>query len=94
MPRPAALIVVRGDGLPRRSYLYTGDLPEWCWALLVLLARSRAAYNVGSPDPVTVKELACRTAELVPHSRWRFGSRRAVRSDPALVRPFDQARPS
>jgi nucleoside-diphosphate-sugar epimerase len=58
-------IVVRGDGLPRRSYLYTGDLPEWCWALLVR-GRSGAAYNVGSPDPVTVKELACRTAELSP----------------------------
>jgi nucleoside-diphosphate-sugar epimerase len=58
-------IVVRGDGRPRRSYLYAGDLPEWCWSLLVR-GRSGAAYNVGSPDPITVEELACRTAELSP----------------------------
>ena len=58
-------IVVRGDGLARRSYLYTGDLPEWCWALLVR-GRSGAAYNVGSPEPVTIKELAYRTAALNP----------------------------
>lgn len=58
-------IAVRGDGLARRSYLYTGDLPEWCWTLLVR-GRSGAAYNVGSPDPITIKELAYRTAALRP----------------------------
>ena len=56
-------IVVRGDGQAMRSYLYAGDLPEWCWALL---ARGRAgvAYNVGSPDPVSIGDLAQQAAEL------------------------------
>ena len=46
-------VLVQGDGQARRSYLYAGDLPEWCWAPL---ARGRAgvAYNVGSPDPVSI----------------------------------------
>ncbi len=58
-------IVVRSDGEARRSYLYTGDLPEWCWALL-LRGRSGAAYNVGSPDAISIGELAHRAAALPP----------------------------
>jgi UDP-glucuronate decarboxylase len=58
-------ITVRGDGLARRSYLYTGDLPEWCWSLLVR-GRSGVAYNVGSPEPITIKDLASRAAALSP----------------------------
>jgi len=57
-------IAVQGDGRPRRSYLYAGDLPEWCWALLTR-GRPGVAYNVGSPEPVTIEELAWRTARLV-----------------------------
>jgi nucleoside-diphosphate-sugar epimerase len=57
-------IVVRGDGVPRRSFLYAGELPEWCWALLAR-GRSGTAYNVGSPDAVTIEALARRAANLV-----------------------------
>jgi nucleoside-diphosphate-sugar epimerase len=56
-------IVVKGDGRPRRSYLYVGDLPEWCWGL-VARGQSASAYNVGSPEAVTIEELARMTAEL------------------------------
>jgi dTDP-glucose 4,6-dehydratase len=56
-------VEVGGDGTPRRSYLYTGDLPEWCWALLVR-GRPGRAYNVGSPEPVTIGDLATRIAAL------------------------------
>jgi dTDP-glucose 4,6-dehydratase len=56
-------IVIRGDGVPRRSLLYAGDLPE-CWALLVR-GRSGTAYNVGSPDAVTIEALARSVAGLV-----------------------------
>src|SRR5581483_1431185 len=56
-------IVVRGDGQARRSYLYAGELPEWCWALLAR-GRSGAAYNVGSPQGVTIADLAGLVAKL------------------------------
>lgn len=59
--RPIAL---SGDGTPRRSYLYAGDLPEWCWALLARGVSGRA-YNVGSPEAVSIGELAERVAALV-----------------------------
>lgn len=56
-------IVVEGDGRPRRSYLYSGDLPEWCLALLAR-GRSGRAYNVGSPSALTILELARRCGDL------------------------------
>jgi dTDP-glucose 4,6-dehydratase len=56
-------VTIQGDGRPRRSYLYTGDLPEWCWALLAR-GRSGTAYNVGSPEPVTIAELAGHIAAI------------------------------
>lgn len=60
-------IEVRGDGRPYRSYLYTGDLPEWCLKILLSGTTGRA-YNVGSPDPVSIAELAHRVAMLVEPS--------------------------
>lgn len=57
-------IVIQGDGLDVRSYLYAGDLPEWCWALLARGEPGRA-YNVGSPVAVTIKELADTVAAVV-----------------------------
>ena len=56
-------ITLHGDGRPRRSYLYCGDLPEWCWALI---GRGKAgvAYNVGSDEDVSIRELAEIVAKL------------------------------
>ena len=50
-------IRIQGDGRPVRSYLYMADLCIW---LLRLLAdgQSGQAYNVGSEQPVSIKELA------------------------------------
>jgi nucleoside-diphosphate-sugar epimerase len=50
-------ISVSGTGQPVRSYLYCGDLPEWCWAAASRGTPGRA-YNVGSNEPVTIAELA------------------------------------
>jgi dTDP-glucose 4,6-dehydratase len=50
-------ISVAGDGTAVRSYLYGTDLAEWLLTLLVK-GEARAAYNVGSDEPVSIADLA------------------------------------
>ena len=57
-------IAVSGDGRPLRSYLYTADLPEWCWAL-TSRGKTGRAYNVGSPAAISISELARKVSRLV-----------------------------
>jgi dTDP-glucose 4,6-dehydratase len=50
-------IFIQGDGAPCRSYLYAADMAVWLWGLLVR-GRSGEAYNVGSPDALSILDLA------------------------------------
>jgi len=50
-------VVVKGDGLPLRSYLYTADLVVWLLTLLQRRGPTRL-YNVGSDERVSIRELA------------------------------------
>ncbi|MGI4827018.1 MAG: NAD-dependent epimerase/dehydratase family protein, partial [Janthinobacterium lividum] len=50
-------IHIKGDGTPRRSWLYMSDLAAWLWTLLVQAEPNRA-YNVGSGEAFTIAEAA------------------------------------
>ena len=57
-------ITVRGDGTPLRSYMYADDLVDW---LMATVARgvSGQAYNVGSDEALSIRELAYAVREAL-----------------------------
>ena len=73
-------IIVKGDGTPRRSYLYASDLVIWLLHLLTSGA-NRTAYNVGSAEDLSIAELARVIAQ-------RFGRQVQVLGTPDPNKPI------
>lgn len=59
-------IVIQGDGMDRRSYLYIGD--AIAWLLRMLLEPRDKIYNVGSEHDVSISDLANRIAQGSGHN--------------------------
>lgn len=58
-------ITIQGDGSPLRSYMYAADLVTWLWIIL-LKGSENGVYNVGSDNPISIKELAFSIAGFFP----------------------------
>jgi dTDP-glucose 4,6-dehydratase len=58
-------IIIKGDGKPLRSLLYTADLVIWLLHIF-MHGRPSVAYNVGSDEAVSIKELAYKVAAFFP----------------------------
>jgi len=56
-------IMIKGDGTPIRSYLYTTDLVIWLLTILVKGANCRP-YNVGSESGISIENLAKLVASI------------------------------
>ena len=57
-------IRIEGDGTSVRSYLYAADLAIWLWTLL-FKAPSMLAFNVGSEEAISIRDLAGVVAETL-----------------------------
>ena len=54
-------IRIRGSGGVIRSYIHGEDLARWLWTIL-LQGKRGGIYDVGSPHPVTIRDVACEVA--------------------------------
>jgi nucleoside-diphosphate-sugar epimerase len=86
-------IQIKGDGTPRRSYLYAADLAIWLWTIL-FKAPTLVPFNVGSSRDVSILELAqIVVASLDPHTEILLAQQAIPGSVPMRYVPaVDRAR--
>lgn len=63
-------VIVKGNGLPCRSYLYAADLVVWLWHMLVR-AEPGKPYNCGSDESVSVRELAEMVSRVIGNGQYQ-----------------------
>lgn len=67
-------ILIKGDGTPRRSYMYSDDLVDWLLAILVR-GRNGESYNVGSNISHSIKSVAEHVVKFFPNSKIKILSK-------------------
>jgi dTDP-glucose 4,6-dehydratase len=79
-------VVVNGDGLPQRSYLYASDLSIW---LLKMLAsdESLPPINVGSDESISIGELAKKVSVLIGTGDYEIMARPDAGWNPGIYVP-------
>jgi len=63
-------VIINGNGLPCRSYLYASDLTAWLWHMLVRAEPGRP-YNVGSDESVSILHLAARISHVLGNGEYQ-----------------------
>jgi len=86
-------IEIKGDGTPRRSYLYAADLAVWLWTML-FRAPELVPFNVGSAQDLSILELAeLVTRALGANTEIRVAQKPVPGTEPARYVPcVDRAR--
>ena len=80
-------IQIKGDGSPRRSYLYAADLAVWLWTIL-FRAPALVPFNVGSAHDVSISELAQTVAStLDPQTEIRVARQAVAGASPRRYVP-------
>jgi dTDP-glucose 4,6-dehydratase len=81
-------IEIKGDGTPRRSYLYAADLAVWLWTIL-FRAPELIPINVGSARDVSILDLAQIVAHtLSPGHEIRVALKATLETLPARYVPL------
>lgn len=79
-------VIVNGNGLPCRSYLYAADLAAWLWHMLVR-AEPGKPYNVGSDISVSIRTLAERVAQVLGNGQYQVRGAQDVGWNPGRYVP-------
>ena len=64
-------VIVKGNGLPCRSYLYASDLTVWLWHMLVR-AEPGKPYNVGSDESVSIRDMAEKVSHVLGNGEYQI----------------------
>lgn len=79
-------VVVNGNGLPQRSYLYASDLTIWLLHMLVH-AQSCKPYNVGSDESISVRDLAEKIAVTLADGEYEVLGAKDIGWNPGRYAP-------
>lgn len=79
-------VVVNGDGLPCRSYLYASDLTIWLFKMLAS-GRQLPPLNIGSDELISVGDLAKKVSFLLGTGEYEIMAKPDIGWNPGIYVP-------